>query len=492
MKFVARGSIPALCLLLASLNTLARAQEVAPTPPGATTQPGRAPGPVSSAPQGPTTQPNEPLITLGKYTIPLEVPALSGQLFSQFNYTFHGQATIIPVFHGDFPAAYSGPHSLTPNYEIATTYSGTLFMGMRLLPGTEVYFDPEVTAGAGLSGVLGLGDPPNGESRSVGSPDPTPNVARLFLRETVGFGGDQEDVADAANFVAGKQDINRLTITAGKFAVDDIFDNNTYAHDSRSQFLNWNLSDNATWDAAADSLGYTDGLALEWNWKLGTLRYGIFRPPAIANRGQLDTHWDRAFDQVVEYEQRYTLRGLTGVLRPMFYFNEAHMGDYRDAIVASPVNPDVTRFRSYSHPKYGVGLNVEQALTHDLGIFARLGWNNGQSETWSYTEADQSASIGISLKGSAWHRPDDVVGVAGLISGLSKDHRDYLAAGGLGFQLGDGRLNYAPEEVLEAYYSLVLTGNMFLSGDYQFIDHPGFNSDRGPVSIGAFRAHFEF
>jgi high affinity Mn2+ porin len=396
------------------------------------------------------------------------------------------------MFHGDFPEAYQGPHSFSSNYESATTYSGTLFMGLRLFNGTEIYFDPEVTAGSGLSGTLGLGDPPNGESKSVGSTEPTPNVARLFLRQVFGFGGGQEPIADGPNSIAGKQDINRLTITVGKLAVSDIFDNNTYAHDSRSQFYNWSLADNAAWDSAADALGYTDGLALEANTSAATLRYGIFRPPAVANHGQLDTHYDRAFDQVLEFEQRYTLLGRNGVLRPMFFFDEAHMGDYRDAIISQPQNPDVTLSRSYSHPKYGFGLNTEQAITDDLGFFTRLGWSNGQSEAWSYTEADRSVSVGLSVKGSSWQRPNDVIGLAGVMSGLSKDHRDYLAAGGLGFELGDGRLRYSPEEVIECYYSLVMTRNLFLSADYQFIDHPGYNADRGPVSIGGVRVHFEF
>jgi high affinity Mn2+ porin len=441
-----------------------------------------------------TTAPStQPLISVSTVTIPIELPSLSGRLFDQFGYTFHGQATITPFFHGDFPAAYESPHGFSSRKELATAYTGTLFTGVRILPGTEIYFDPEVTAGSGLSGVMGLGDPPNSESKSVVTPDPTPNVARLFVRETIGFGGEQEDIADGPNQIAGKQDINRLTITVGKYAVNDIFDNNTYSHDGRSQFMNWNLSDVGSWDFAADIQGYTDALSLELNTKNSTLRYSIARPPAIANRGQLDTHYDRAFDQVIEYERRYTLFGQPGVVRPMFFFDFAHMGDYRDALDASPVDPNVTRFRSYSHPKYGFSLNAEQAITGDLGVFGRAGWNNGQSESWSYAEVDRSLSLGISLKGTSWNRANDVVGIAGIMSGLAKDHRDYLAAGGVGgFGLGDARLHYAPEEVLEMYYLLAVTKNLFLSADYQFLNHPGYNADRGPASIGGFRAHFEF
>ena len=196
---------------------------------------------------------------------------------------------------------------------------------------------------------------------------------------------------------------------------------------------------------------------------------------------------------MVEFEQRFKLFEHLGVIRPMGYINYAHMGDYREAIEQADGGiPDVISTRSYSHPKYGFGFNAEQEITSDIGIFARAGWNNGQSETWAFTEVDRTGSLGVSVKGNPWHRPSDVFGVAGVISGLSKDHRDYLAAGGLGFQLGDGRLNYAPEEVIETYYLIGVTKNLMCSFDYQFIDHPGYNSDRGPVSIVGFRAHFEF
>jgi high affinity Mn2+ porin len=176
----------------------------------------------------------------------------------------------------------------------------------------------------------------------------------------------------------------------------------------------------------------------------------------------------------------------------MGFINFAHMGSYREAIERMPVDPRVTSTRSYSHPKYGLGVSAEQEIASDLGIFARAGWSNGQSEEWAFTEVDRSASLGLSLKGASWGRSTDIFGLGGVISGLSKDHRDYLAAGGLGGFLGDGRLNYAPEQILETFYMVGLTKNMFLTFDYQFVNHPGFNADRGPISIGAFRFHFEF
>jgi high affinity Mn2+ porin len=440
------------------------------------------------------TQPSSPAVAFATTQVSFEIPTLSGTLIDRFQYTFHGQATSTTQYHGDFPSPYQGPLSFTDAHEVETSYTGTLFMGMAVRPGTEIYFNPEVSAGSGLSGVDGLGDPPNGETPRVSTPEASETVARLFLRQTFGFGGPQEDVSDGVNQIAHKQDISRLVVTVGKYAVNDILDNNTYAHDPRSQFTNWSLWEDTAWDYPADTKGYTDALSLELNQQNWTLRYNIARPPSTANGGQLDTHWTRAFDQTVEFEQRYHLGDHPGAIRPMGYINYAHMGDYRDAIDAAAAGgyPDVTATRSYSHPKYGVGCNFEQEITTDIGIFGRAGWNNGQSETWAFTEVDRTASLGVSVKGTLWNRPGDVFGLGGVISALSQDHRDYLAAGGLGFALGDRRLNYAPEEVLETYYFIPVTKNLFLTFDYQFIDHPGYNADRGPVSIAGFRAHVEF
>ena len=502
MRLPARWASPWACVLAAALTlphvTRCAAQSaagpVSPTPHGVPSEPGRVTegGPATGPAIQPTTSPDQPLVWVTTHPITIEIPALSGRLFDQFGYTFHAQTTIIPQFKGDFPSPYQGPNSFRSGSEVQTSYTGTLFTGVSLRPGTEVYFDPEVAAGSGLSLVEGLGDPTNGETPRVSSPAPSPYIARLFLRQVIGFGGPREDVADGPNLIAGQIDVNRLTVTVGKYAANDIFDNNTYAHDPRSQFQNWALWEDTAWDYPADTKGYTEGLTLELNQPDQTFRYGIFREPRAANGGELDDDWGRAYAQVAEYERRFKIGGRVGVVRPLAYFNYAHMGDYRDAIDADPTHPNVIATRSYDHPKYGFGVNVEQALTDDLGVFGRAGWNNGQSETWAFTEVDRNLSLGLSLKGNAWHRSDDVIGVAGVMSGLSRGHRDYLAAGGLGFELGDGRLNYAPEELIEAYYLLTVTKNLFLSFDYQFVDHPGYNADRGPASIGAFRAHIEF
>jgi high affinity Mn2+ porin len=458
----------AFAAVILSASALALADNAASTQPSTT----------STAPTAPPILP--------------EIPSLSGVLFNRFPYSLHGQATSVTQGHGDFPAKYSGAHSQTSNNDVETSWTGTLFTGIRVTNGTEIYCDPEVAAGRGIGHVLGIGDFPNGEITRVTSPEPSPYVARLYLQQTFGFGGPQEDIPDGQNQIAGKKDISRLTVTVGKFAASDIFDNNAYAHDPRSQFLNLGLVDDTAWDYPANTRGYTDGLTLELNSANSTLRYGIFREPKVSNGTQLDNRWDRAYGQALEYEQRFTLNGHPGAIRPMGYINFAHMGSYHEAIEQMPVDPDVTTTRSYSNPKYGFGVSAEQELTSDLGVFGRLGWANGQSEEWAFTEVDRMGSLGLSLKGTSWSRPDDTVGLAGVIAGLAKDHRDYLAAGGLGGFLGDGKLSYAPEQVLEVYYLATVTRNIFLTVDYQFVDHPGFNSDRGPISIGAFRFHFEF
>jgi len=493
------GNIAIACIFLnfsASLmaaDTLVStaAPEVAsePATPSTTSQPARPlpPTPENTTSPAPVTTQPSPWLSLEKF--PPEIPSLSGEIF-HIPYSLHGQATSVTEYHGTFPSPYEGTNSFLNRQEIDTTYTGTLFLGARVLPGTELYVDPEVSAGKGLSHVAGLADPPNGEATRVSSADPSPNVARLFVRQTFGFGGEQEDIPDGPNQIAGKQDINRLTITVGKYAASDIFDNNIYAHDPRSQFLNWTFMDNVAWDYPADTKGYTQGLALELNQKNYTLRYGVFREPATANGGALDNHWE-ALGQVAEVEYRYQLFGQPGAIRPLAYLNHAHMGNYAEAIAEQPVDPDVTQTRSYRF-KYGYGINAEQAITSDLGIFGRAGWNDGHSETWAFTEADREGSLGLSLNGTAWSRKDDVLGIAGFVTGISKDHRNYLADGGLGFELGDGRLNYALENGFETYYLATLTKNVFITLDFQLIDNPGYNSDRGPVAIGGFRFHFEF
>jgi high affinity Mn2+ porin len=410
-------------------------------------------------------------------------------------YSAHAQTTVVIQEHPRFNSPYVGAHSLLPDEPSATSMTGTLFLDYRLCEyggnSTELVFNPEIAGGRGFSGVQGVAGFPNGEITRVGVPDPTPYIARLFLRQTCCLGDEVEKVEDEANQIAGTRPVDRLTFTVGKMAATDVVDDNLFSHDPRTQFLNWSLMYNGAWDYPANVRGYTYGFAFDYNRKDWALRYGIFAEPAVANGAEFDPRFLKANGQVVEWEGRYTANDQPGKLRLLAYLNHAHMGDYREAIQEMPVDPDITQTRAYRF-KYGLGLNWQQNLTKDLGVYSRLGWNDGHTESWAFTEIDRTAALGLALKGRCWCRPDDVVGLAGVLNGISKDHRDYLAAGGLGFILGDGRLNYGPEEILEMYYDFQVIKGMFVTADWQGINHPAYNRDRGPVAVGTLRVHIEF
>jgi high affinity Mn2+ porin len=387
-------------------------------------------------------------------------------------FSLHGQTTFIAQAHPPFHARYSGPNSLINESEEENTFTATLFSRLRLWKGSDLHFDPEAAAGSGLSGALGQGGISNGESTRVGTRDLRVSMARLYWRQTV------------------NQD--QVVITAGKFSVLDVFDNNKFAHDPRTQFMNWGLMANPAWDYPADSRGYTWGAALELNEDSWSGRAGSFLMPEEANGPHLETDISRANGNVLEIEHRHQIASRVGVIRVLGFYNQADMGHYATAIQTTGVPPDVTATRTGGNRKYGVGLNAEQDLTTDLGTFLRVGWNDGHTETWAFTEVDRTASMGLSLKGARWKRPDDVVGLAVLINGLSSDHRQYLAAGGLGFLLGDGRLDYGTEKIVETYYLWKAWKYLSLTADFQGIQNPGYNKDRGPVVVGALRVHLEF
>jgi len=412
------------------------------------------------------------------------------------DWSCHFQATAIAQGHGYFSSSYAGKNSLKSDNEVKETFTSTFFLGKRLGANTELYINPELTQGKGLSNTLGIAGFPNGEATRAGSLGTSlternvfwVSLARIFLRHTINLGDKLEMIEPDKNQLAGKRAVERFTFTVGKLSATDIFDKNSYANDPRSQFLNWALMSNGAWDYPADSKGYTVGLALELNQEDWAARLGSFMVPRAANGPDLDLHFWKAFGTVGELERRYTILNRAGTVRLLGFVNRAHMGDYKDAIDSPDV--DITESRKYRY-KFGSGINLEQTLTDDLGAFMRLGWNDGRTESWEFAEIDRTASLGFSFKGSKWHRPQDTVGLAGVINGLSKDHRDYLKAGGLGFILGDGNLNYEGERCLETYYNLNILKGAFLTFDYQLIDNPGYNEDRGPVSVFSMRIHFE-
>ncbi len=407
----------------------------------------------------------------------------------------HGQATMDTQTHPGFNAPYTGPLSLLPVRETDTSLTATLYLAARFWETdhytADVVFNPELAGGQGFSGVNGLAGLTDGDLTRVGVATPTPYFARLFLRQTWGFGGEQETVEDAANQIAGKRDVDRFTLIVGKFSFTDVIDNNLYSHDPRTQMQNWSLMFNGPWDYPANVRGYTYGAAVDYNQKDWAFRYGITAEPEIANGAPLDPHIAKAQGQAAELEARWGLDDHPGRVRLMTYLNHANMGNYREALEESPKNPNINATQSYRY-KYGCDLNAEQELMRDLGAWCRLGWNDGRSQTWAFTPIDRTAAIGLLLKGRGWARPADEVGVAGVLNGLAQDHRAYLAAGGLDFNIGDGRLNYGLEKIVEVYYRIAVTKMISINIDFQEIADPAYNRDRGPVSVESLMVHFEF
>jgi high affinity Mn2+ porin len=410
------------------------------------------------------------------------------------DWSLHGQLTGIYQGNLRFASPYRGPNSLDPGNRWRETISTTAYLGRRLWDGAELYFNPEVNQGFGLSSTRGLAGFSNGEAQKAGFETPKPNVARLFLRQTFGFGGEQEAVEDDLNKIAGMQDISRLQVTIGKFAAPDIFDDNRYAHDPRTTFFNWSIWEAAAWDYPADQKGYTDGIALDFNQKGWALRGGWFLEPKVANDRNLDPRFWKHFGAVTELELRHELWDQPGKVRLLAFANRANMGNLRqatDIALATGAPADITAVRR-DRFKVGAAVNLEQAFSEELGGFARASWNDGRTEAWAFTDIDASVSLGASLKGGRWSRAADTVGLAAVMNLISKAHQDFFAAGGTGILVGDGRLSYGPESILEAYYALGIADPLALTLDYQFVVNPAYNSDRGPVSIFAARARVPF
>ena len=407
------------------------------------------------------------------------------------NWNWHVQNTDIVQYHPGFPSRYRGPNSLSSANEVKETVSLDLMVGLRLWAGAEFHIDGLMWQGFGLTDTRGVDGFPSGEAFRLGTEVPNVNFTRVFIRQTIGLDGEKETVEDDQFQLAGKRDMSRITLTVGRMSAKDIFDNNSYANDSRTQFMNWGLMANEAWDYPGDSLGYITGFAVELNQSHWALRYGLFQMPRVSNGTALDSHFLEAWGMVTELELRYALGTHDGAARLLGFLNRAHMGSYQEAI-DNPTRPaDIAAARSYRY-KYGFGLNLEQELTKNIGAFARLGWSDGDNEAWVFSDVDRTASVGLSVKGESWHRPGDTYGLAGLLNGLSRVHRDFFAAGGIGILAGDGALSYATEEILETYYDFQVWKTIHLTLDYQFSNHPAFNRDRGPVSVFSARLHWLF
>ena len=416
------------------------------------------------------------------------------QADTQEDWSLHAQATYVYQSKDAFPARYSGPNSLRPEHERSYTFSTTFYLGVRPWSGGEIYVNPEGVQGVALSRVTGLGGFTNGEIQKAAGPNLTVYRARAFLRQTFELGGEREEVEADANQLAGSVSANRLVVTLGNMAVTDVFGTNTYAGDARTQFLNWSFLTYGAYDYAADLRGYTWGAAVEYYSGDWTLRAGRFMQPRQSNGRRLNQHLLESYGDQVEVERRYENNGQPGKLQMLVYRNVASMAKFSEALAlaqATGTTPDITAVRR-SQAKLGVGIGAEQALSDDVGLFARASMHDGRTETFAFTEIDRSISAGAVIKGNRWHRGGDTLAVGVVQNGISKSHRDYLAAGGTTFFLGDGALNYRPERIFEAYYSLGVVKGVSVTLDYQHIANPGYNADRGPVNVGSLRLHAEF
>jgi len=409
-------------------------------------------------------------------------------------FNLHFQTTYIYQYMPAFYSPYNGVNSLKGAEQKQNSLTATLCLGIRLWKNCDIYINPEIAGGSGLSGAFGLAASTNGETYRVGDPAPQLYLARGYIQQTIRLGKGSTSEADVANQCGGIQPAQYIRFLAGKFSLADIFDNNAFSSSPRTQFMNWAIMNNAAWDYAANVRGYTYSFATIVQLKDISYKIAIAALPTVANGPDLNTDLSRSYSINAEVAKGYKIGEKAGLIRMLGYYNRADMGSYRQAISASDSGqvPNIISTREYGRSKTGLGLNMEQQLTGAIGLFGRVGWNNGATETWCYTEADQTITGGLSINGKGWQRKDDNTGIAIVVNGLSKDHRDYLADGGLGFELGDGKLSYNNEAAVEWYYSYKpVAYPIWISGDYQFVANPGYNQARGPVNVFSLRVHVE-
>ncbi len=462
-----------LAAALIFLPGLALAQ-TAPTPEGGTQNPGTAPqSDISTA-----------------ATTPPALPATE-------TWAIHVQSTFVDQFHPGFHSAYAGPNSLDPGRRGDETFDATAFGGIRPWQGAEIWVNAEIDQGFGLNNTLGIAAFPSAEAYKVGSSDPYVRLPRLFLRQTIDLGGATQGIDPDQNVLGGTETADRLVATIGKFGVTDIFDTNRYAHDARNDFLNWAVIDGGAFDYAADAWGYSYGAALEWYQDWWTLRAGIFDGSVTPNSEKLELPLGRQLQIVTEAEARYTLFNQDGKIKLLGFQTRAKLGTFSELEQFYTANPgaDIVDAEVARHlrNKFGGEVNIEQPITDQLGAFLRASLNDGRTEAYDFTDINRSLSTGLSLAGKSWNRPDDTVGAAFVVNNISKAQKDYLAEGFLGVLIGDGKLlNAGPEQVFETYYNYTVRAGINVTADYQLVNHPAYNVDRGPVNIFSARLHVQF
>ncbi|MGA0602044.1 carbohydrate porin [Caulobacter sp. KR2-114] len=409
-------------------------------------------------------------------------------------FALHAQTTVVGQAHPAFDAAYSGANSLQPGADARETWDVTLYAGAHPWKGGEIWINPEIDQGFGLSDTLGVAGFPSGEAYKVGKSHPYVRLQRLFLRQTFDLGGDAQPVDADLNQFAARPTANRLVVTLGKFGVTDVFDTNPYAHDPRRDFLNWSLIDTGTFDYAADAWGYSAGAAVELYEGDWTVRAGAFDLSDVPNSARLDPHFDQ-YQVDGEIERRFRLHGQDGAVAITGFVSHGRMGSFNDAVAlgqATGQPADLALVRRMRN-RAGVSANLSLGLSKDIGVFVRAGTADGDVEPYEFADIDRTFAAGVSVKGGRWGRADDTVGLAGVVNGISRAHERYLDAGGLGILVGDGRLTHpAAEAIFEAYYDIAVTKIVHLSVDGQLVDHPAYNADRGPAPIIAARFHAQF
>jgi high affinity Mn2+ porin len=407
-----------------------------------------------------------------------------------------GQMNLITQYHPTFRSPYSGAFSLSPQAEAATSFVATLYTGFSLARWTEGAVHVEMAAGGGIGQALGLAGFTNMDVVRNPTLGAEPYLARIVLRQVIPLSEERTDALRTPLGLATSLPTRRLEFHVGKMSTADFFDVNSVGSDSHLQFMNWTVDSNGGYDYAADTRGYTWGAVVEYVQPEFAVRFGEMLMPTVANGLNLDFDVSRARAENLEVELHHGLiPGRLGIVRLLGYLNHANMGSYREAIDAfrsgaEPV-PDIEAHRRQGRRKYGFGLNLEQEVVGPVRAFARAGWNEGENESFAFTEVNDTVALGGDVRGTPWSRPLDKVALAVVSNGLSTSHREYLALGGHGFVLGDGRLDYGRENILEAYYNAHLWRGLYAALDFQHISHPGYNRDRGPVNVGSFRLHLD-
>lgn len=409
-------------------------------------------------------------------------------------FNFHFQITYIYQYKPAFFSPYSGSHSLQGTEEKQNSLTSSLFLGLRLWKGAELYINPEIAGGRGLSSAYGLAASTNGETYRVGDPAPVLYLARGYIKQTIALSNDHSTIQDDANQLPGKIPNKYIQFLLGKYCLADVFDNNVFSEGPRTQFINWAIMNNAAWDYASNVRGYNDAFTVITHLSSIAYKASLSLLPPVPNDAELNTNISREFAINVEIDKTYKIFNKEGNIRLLGYYNYGNFGSYLQALETkdSAGNPDISATRQSGRHKIGFGINADQQISETTGLFARAGWNDGKTETWCYTEAERTLTAGISINGRNWKRPDDNIGIGCVVNALSKDHRNYLSAGGLGFELGDGKLNYGYETAIEMYYKFKpVSSPIWLSTDYQCVFNPGYNRDRGPINVFSFRLHLE-